>query len=130
MTAFTGNSEQITFQPKEEEVYTAPEADNTGADTGSYENADGSESAADQPQGAVDGQSEASAPSDSEVTGVAGFQVFDSSGTLRSDARVIGGQVVDASGNPIDGCIVQDDGYVKDAYWNIIDPMTGWPVGS
>ncbi len=60
-----------------------------------------------------------------EVTGVEGFMVFDSNGTLRYDARVVDGQVLDAYGNPISGCSVNEDGYVVDAYWNVIDPMTG-----
>ena len=65
---------------------------------------------------------------DEEVTGMAGFMVFDSSGTLRYDARVINGQVVDANGNPIDGCTVNEDGNVVDAYMNVIDPYTGQPA--
>jgi Mn-containing catalase len=51
--------------------------------------------------------------------------VFDSSGTLRYDAHVVGGQVVDSYGNPIDGCYVNENGNVVDAYWNEIDPATG-----
>ena len=51
--------------------------------------------------------------------------VFDSSGTLRYDAHVVNGQVVDAYGNPIDGCYVNENGNVMDAYWNEIDPHTG-----
>ena len=50
---------------------------------------------------------------------------FDSSGTLRYDAHVVNGQVVDASGIPIDGCYVNEDGNVVDAYMNVIDPQTG-----
>ncbi len=53
------------------------------------------------------------------------FMVFDSSHTLRYDAHVVDGVVVDSNGVPIDGCIVQEDGNVKDAYWNVIDPSTG-----
>jgi Mn-containing catalase len=51
--------------------------------------------------------------------------VFDSSGTLRYDAHVSDGQVVDSYGNPIDGCYVNENGNVVDAYWNEIDPATG-----
>ena len=44
-------------------------------------------------------------------------------------ARVAeGGQVVDANGNPIDGCTVNEDGNVVDAYMNVIDPYTGQPA--
>lgn len=53
------------------------------------------------------------------------FMVFDSSGTLRYDARVSGGQVVDSYGNPIPGCRVDENGNAVDAYWNVIDPVTG-----
>lgn len=53
------------------------------------------------------------------------FMAFDSSGTLRYDAHVVDGVVVDANGTPIDGCSVTEDGNVKDAYWNVIDPKTG-----
>ena len=59
-----------------------------------------------------------------EPTGVT-FMVFNSSGTLLNDARVVNGQVVDSYGNPIDGCYVNEDGNVVDAYMNVIDPMTG-----
>ena len=59
---------------------------------------------------------------------MAGFMVFDSTFTLRYDARVVNGQVVDANGIPIDGCTVNEDGNVVDAYMNVIDPYTGQPV--
>ena len=51
--------------------------------------------------------------------------VFDSSGTLRYDAHVVDGQVVDGNGYLIDGCYVNENGNVVDAYWNEIDPNTG-----
>ncbi len=53
------------------------------------------------------------------------FMVFDSSGTLRYDAHVSNGQVVDSYGNVIDGCYVNEKGNVIDAYMNEIDPATG-----
>ncbi len=53
---------------------------------------------------------------------------FDSSGTLRYDAHIVNGVVVDANGTPIDGCSVTEDGNIKDAYWNVIDPQTGQPA--
>ena len=74
------------------------------------------------------GASQEDAQQEQDVTGTAGFMVFDSSGTLRYDARVVNGQVVDANGNPIDGCTVNEAGNVVDAYWNEIDPMTGQAV--
>lgn len=88
--------------------------------------ADGTDEAANQEAGDTpdeagdDGQEEE--PQDDPSTY---FMVFDSSGTLRYDAHVVDGVVVDANGNPIDGCTVTEDGNVKDAYWNVIDPATG-----
>ena len=49
---------------------------------------------------------------------------FDSSGTLHHDAHIVNGQVVDGSGNPISGCSVDENGNIKDAYFNVIDPVT------
>ena len=43
-------------------------------------------------------------------------------------AMMVNGQVVDAYGNPIAGCSLNADGYVVDAYWNVIDPNTGLPI--
>ena len=79
---------------------------------------------------AEDGSAEAEAPDDTaqeeepQNTSTP-FMVFDSSGTLRYDAHVSDGQVVDSYGNPIDGCYVNENGNVVDAYWNEIDPATG-----
>ena len=65
------------------------------------------------------------APEESGQVGLDAFMVFDSSGTLRYDAHVVNGEVVDAYGNPIPGCYVNEKGNVMDAYWNEIDPHTG-----
>lgn len=54
-----------------------------------------------------------------------GVMAFDSSGTLRYDARIVNGQVVDANGTPIDGCYVNESGHIVDAYQNEIDPLSG-----
>ena len=70
-------------------------------------------------------ENEQEAQQTGETYGLSAFMVFDSYGTLRYDAHVVNGQVVDASGSPIPGCSVNADGYVVDAYWNVIDPMTG-----
>ena len=61
----------------------------------------------------------------STLTAGSGVMAFDSNGTLHYDARIVNGQVVDSSGNVISGCTVTEDGNIKDAYWNIIDPSTG-----
>ena len=68
------------------------------------------------------------ATKEGETVGLDAFMVFDSSYTLRYDAHVVNGQVVDANGTPIDGCTVNEDGYVVDAYMNVIDPYTGQPI--
>ena len=76
--------------------------------------------------GAQGAAEEAAEPEPSgETVGLSAFMVFDSSGTLRYDAHVVGGQVVDAYGSPIPGCSLNADGYVVDAYMNVIDPNTG-----
>ncbi len=147
MTAFTGKNETITFREdgeSEEESETDGLTEESGegtadgssdgsGDTAEAENA-GDESGADT-QTAED-SGEAAAEESAENTDTAeeaddsqdtttGVMVFDSSGTLHYDAHISGGEVVDASGNPIDGCTVTDEGYIKDAYWNVIDPNTG-----
>lgn len=107
-----------------------------GSSEGSGQNEGGSDQTGEDAQGAgqenapedSQGASQENTPQDQEATGVVGFMVFDSSGTLRYDARVVNGQVVDAGGNPIDGCTVNEAGNVVDAYWNEIDPMTGQAV--
>ena len=71
------------------------------------------------------GQDEDDNQEPAEETPSAVFMVFDSGGTLRYDARVVNGEVVDSYGNPIAGCYVNEAGNVKDAYWNEIDPRTG-----
>ena len=119
MSAYTGKNEPITFSNPSTE---APEEETEG-------DAEMTQDVSDQGLSDTGAQEEAvqeeAAVQDQEVTGVAGFMVFDSSGTLRYDARVVGGQVVDSYGYPIDGCSVNEDGNVVDAYWNVIDPMTG-----
>lgn len=119
MEAFTGKSEPITLRPKEDSVQNA-ETDVKGD---LPENTDETDAEGNPTEdGAAGDQAEDAAE---ETTGVSAFMVFDSSGTLRYDAHVVNGQVVDTYGNPIDGCTVEENGYVKDAYWNLIDPMTG-----
>ncbi len=95
----------------------SPDADGTGADQN-----DGNGDAADEGDGNGDAGSDEDQQEDAAPSY---FMVFDSSGTLRYDAHVVDGVVVDANGTPIDGCTVTEDGNVKDAYWNVIDPNTG-----
>ena len=133
MSAFTGKNETITFSDKKEpaESVVQEAAAQEGADgqegqdagTADAQNVEDSQAAAaEQVQEEQDDGEDEDAY---EVVGVEGFMVFDSSGTLRYDARVIGGQVLDKYGNPIPGCSLNEDGNVVDAYWNVIDPMTG-----
>ncbi len=121
MESFTGKNEPISLRPMEEETGTE-ETDPEETQLQVQQETDGEGNA-------VDNSEETDAVSDDntdqETTGVSSFMVFDSSGTLRYDAHVVNGLVVDAYGNPIDGCSVEENGYVKDAYWNIIDPQTG-----
>ena len=51
--------------------------------------------------------------------------VFNSSGTLVYNVHVSNGTVVDANGNPVPGCYVNENGHVVDAYMNEFDPSTG-----
>lgn len=109
------------------------ETDAEGSPVSQETNADGTGAAGEtdangNPVTEEDGASQDGQVSDDEVTGMAGFMAFDSSGTLRYDARVVNGQVVDANGTPIDGCTVDENGNVVDAYMNVIDPYTGQPA--
>lgn len=151
MTAFTGRYETVTFSTEEET--NAPLAESEGTDTasdGTSDETSGADQTADtgddsgqnewdNPEGNISGQDEGSGdtgedtgeegqeeqPDETGQVGLDAFMVFDSSGTLRYDAHVVNGQVVDAYGNPIDGCYVNENGNVMDAYWNEIDPHTG-----
>lgn len=137
LEAFTGKNETISFQ-KTDETEPAAETDENGdslsaetdengnpitgenggsgtGDTGEAGDAADGDQTAEGENGIVSG----------ETTGLSAFMAFDSSGTLRYDAHVVNGQVVDASGIPIDGCYVNEDGNVVDAYMNVIDPQTG-----
>ncbi len=137
MSAFTGKNETITFKEQETEAVTeaqteeeiiAPDGEEQMAqgeapaqDTAPQENQDNQDGQDNEEQGNAENQEEEPQAGDSSTP----VMVFDSSGTLRYDAHISGGQVVDANGTPIDGCTVTEDGYIKDAYWNVIDPQTG-----
>ena len=96
MEGFTGKNEAITFKAKEPEPVEQPASE-----------AENSESLAGEGSGdgsADSGGAEASSGDEAaeEISGTP-FMVFDSSGTLRYDAHVVNGQVVDGYGNLIDG---------------------------
>lgn len=135
MEGFTGKNEAITFKA---DAASTPESETESPDEAgtNQENPDslagGSQAGGDSLAGEGAGSEETpdqdqeggeEAPQE-EITSTT-FMVFDSSGTLRYDAHVVGGQVVDSYGNPIDGCTVNENGNVVDAYWNEIDPATG-----
>ncbi|MCD7820277.1 MAG: hypothetical protein LUH07_14715, partial [Lachnospiraceae bacterium] len=130
------NNEDITFTPSGEEIEeTETETEMTeteentvadssgevdaGSDTSTAEDADSSDSASDD-SGSSD-EEEASDDEESEVD----LMVFNSSGQLVNNVHVRNGVVVDSDGNEVPGCSVNEDGYVVDAYMNIIDPATG-----
>lgn len=96
-------------------------AENASSDQAS-DNASQNDQAADSGQTADDSQN---TDDDSRQSSGSGVMAFDSNGTLHYDAHIVDGQVVDSSGNPIAGCSVDENGNIKDAYWNVIDPATG-----
>lgn len=147
MEAFTGKNETITFK-QANEPEPSPEDSTDGSGTGETdENGDpvstgetdgngnpvsaGETDGNGNPAGDAQNGDNSGEPDGNEDTvsgetvGLSAFMVFDSSGTLRYDAHVVNGQVVDANGTPIDGCSVNEDGNVVDAYMNVIDPHTG-----
>ena len=133
MTAFTGRFESVTFRADDDEVAVDSSGTSSGDGTAPAPDVDETGGEAGESQGEVQGTGEEAAPVEEQAAedenagqvGLDAFMVFDSSGTLRYDAHVVNGQVVDAYGNPIPGCSVNEDGNVVDAYWNVIDPMTG-----
>ncbi len=60
-----------------------------------------------------------------EDSSVENLMVFNSYGQLVYNVHVENGVVVDSYGSEVPGCSVNEDGYVVDAYMNIIDPATG-----
>ena len=145
MEGFTGKNEAITFRADNDQEQTAqteegdsPAAPEDGGESGGEQTPQQSpEGDSLAGEGSAEPQDTASAPEGGEEVQeeelqeeakeetATPFMVFDSSGTLRYDARVVNGQVVDSYGNPIDGCSVDENGNVVDAYWNVIDPATG-----
>ena len=139
MSSYTGRSEEIPFEEMAVENAAETEEENVSEISASGTDEDGTAQNEDDPQDDADDSDQDTDGEDEkkkekkeetgEVVGVEGFMVFDSYGTLHYDARVIDGQVKDAYGNPIEGCSVNEDGYVVDGYWNVIDPMTGVLAG-
>ena len=136
MEGFTGKNEAITFkadsetvsEPETEAGQESSEGQAVAQPEGGSLAGEGS-SQIQEPQeeqpGAEEGTQEEAVQEEAAGSSGAPFMVFDSSGTLRYDARIVNGQVVDGYGNPIDGCYVDENGNAVDAYWNVIDPATG-----
>lgn len=117
----TGDGAEAGGEGSQDGAEGGNEGSGDGAEGGNEGGGDGTGSGDNAGDGGESGEDTVSG----ETTGVSAFMVFDSSGTLRYDAHVVNGQVVDANGTPIDGCYVNENGNVMDAYWNEIDPATG-----
>lgn len=120
LESFTGSTMNVTFTPVQEEP--VEEADNSGDESieensGEAGNEEGN-----------DGDGTAEDTQENTSSGGEPFMAFDSSGTLRYDVRVVNGVAVDSYGTPVPGCTVNENGYVVDAYMNVIDPATGQPI--
>ena len=142
LESFTGSTMNVTFTPSKEtepaavQSETASEEGAGSVDTQSDESTvseptDGAagtdgETVTDADQ-AAEPEEPAAEPEDTSSSGQP-FMAFDSSGTLRYDVRVVNGQAVDSTGTPVPGCSVNENGYVVDAYMNVIDPATGQPI--
>ncbi len=134
MSGFTGKNETITFKESDGSEASSDEIDPENAEGGENTGESGAEEGADlSAEDSADGQEDtadtgeetAEDQVDHSQDTTTGVMVFDSSGTLRYDAHISGGQVVDSYGNVIDGCSVTEEGYIKDAYWNVINPQDG-----
>jgi cell division protein FtsQ len=123
-----GDDRSGTSVPDEDVLSGTGTDEDTSDGSGSGDDTDtlsGSDSTAGSDSDDGTGQ-DAEADDDSQDTQTSTkFMVFNSSGQLVYNAQVVNGVVVDSYGNPIDGCSVNEDGNVVDAYWNVIDPATG-----
>lgn len=149
LESFTGKNEDVTFtysdqtepETDTQEAGTGPAAGNDGTDSGTDAGTDSAQGLSDSDMmGSQDGGSGDTGESDGQDastqdtstqdgadTGDSGvpFMAFNASGTLVYDVRVVNGVAVDANGTPVEGVTVNEDGYVVDAYMNVIDPATG-----
>ncbi|MCD8335922.1 MAG: cell division protein FtsQ/DivIB [Lachnospiraceae bacterium] len=138
----TGKNEDIVFSPSGEiETETETETDllegdgteeTTAADTDTATlggaTTDGGAASGSTDDSSGDSGDEGADDSDTSsysVSSSADVMAFNSSGQLMHHVSIQNGVVVDSSGNAIDGCYVNEDGNIVDAYQNIIDPVTG-----
>lgn len=114
LESFTGGTANVMFSPTEETEPIVVQEDVTADQENEQEVADAGETAVE--------ETAVETPSHNP------FMAFDANGTLRYDVRVVNGQAVDSTGTPVPGCTVDENGYVVDAYMNVIDPATGQPI--
>ncbi len=133
MEGFTGKNEAITFKADAEVEVPETETESgdgsapveEGAQAAEGDTLAGQGAAAPSQEEAEESPEDTGGDTTQDLSTSTSIMVFDSSGTLRYDAHVSNGQVVDSYGNVIDGCYVDENGNVVDAYWNVIDPNTG-----
>lgn len=100
--------------------------DSSGGDTAEGSSDDSADSDSDSSdEGSGDSDDADAEDSGYTVTSDADVMAFNSSGQLIHHVSIQNGEVVDSSGNAVDGCYVNEDGNIVDAYQNIIDPVTG-----
>ncbi len=133
----TGKYEDITFTPtgtvpeETEAQKSEPEQADDTTLGGTTTDGAAAESIGDEQGEAAQeeiGEESAESPAEEaagEETASVGIMVFNSYGQLVYNVRVQNGLVVDAYGSEVPGCYLNEDGYVVDAYMNIIDPATG-----
>ena len=117
LESFTGGTANVMFSPTEETEEIVVQEDVTADNASGGEDSENGEASED-----------AAEETAAEVPSHNPFMAFDSNGTLRYDVRVVNGQAVDGTGTPVPGCTVNENGYVVDAYMNVIDPATGQPI--
>ena len=109
LESFTGGTANVMFSPTEETEPVIVQEEVTA-------------------DNAAPNQAEETDAAPVQETGGDPFMAFDANGTLRYDVRVVNGVAVDGTGTPVPGCTVDENGYVVDAYMNVIDPATGQPI--
>lgn len=130
LESFTGGAVNVTFSPSDEVESVIPDETEAVVQTEDTEQSDDADGADTKEDGVPEDTKEDGASEDTTNASSGGdpFMAFDSSGTLRYDVRVVNGVAVDSYGNPVPGCTVNENGYVVDAYMNVIDPATGQPI--
>ena len=117
---FTGRNETVSFTPGGSAHTSGVAGGQSESDAQEPETAEGGDQQDTQEPGTQ--EPDASEPDD---VGTIYPMVFNSSGTLVYNVHVSNGTVVDANGNAVPGCYVNENGHVVDAYMNEFDPTTG-----